>query len=60
MMTILVVLVFIAALIVFIAAALRKPRGNPYAAHDAHVESELARLKAAGVEPTGNIWKELE
>ena len=59
-MTILVVLAFFAACIVCIAAALRKPRGNPYAAHDAFVESELARLRAAGVEPSGNIWRDLE
>ena len=59
-MTISAVLIIIAAFIVFIAASWRKPRGNPYAAHDAFVESELARLRAAGIEPTGDIWKELE
>ena len=32
---------------------------NPYAAHDAHVEAELDRLKAAGIEPRGDVWKEL-
>lgn len=55
-MTILAILIIVAA---FIAVALRTPRGNPYAAHDAFVESELARLRAAGIEPSGDIWKDL-
>jgi len=51
--------IVVAAFVVCIAVALRKPRGNPYAAHDAFVESELAQLRAAGIKPSGDIWKDL-
>lgn len=35
-----------------------RANSRSYADHEAFIDAELARLKAAGIEPTGDVWKE--